>query len=349
MKPLHFFGLLALAAATLHSQPSNGVVYWSTVQPICDQTQGQSVATIVNSSGATIGYSCYVAGTFAWFTAGGGWGTSIRVAGPASGAVGVDYTFYDKDGNDQQVDTTFGGGSSTVAGNKVSFDLNANQPTEVTVLGAAGNGPNYSTNAKGSVYAEFYCPDASTCNDVLPQLVYSALPANPWLLSSPIAWDHDLWTQWSAEGIDDSATGDNYRVSLAICNEDTIATSYTVRIYNSTGALAGTGTTPLIPPLKDLGNNYLGEGGTYAAMLSEVIKTPLPAGVFKILIDGGSTHSYSAVEVLQFRGPSATALQVAYDSAPASNVGAISSVRTLGMRSLRMQSTPKPVFRTLTK
>lgn len=347
MKPLHFFGLLALAATTLHSQPTNEAVYWSTVEPDCSSLGGETAVTIKNTSGATLGYSCYVAGTFAWFTAGGGWGTSIRAAGPASGAIGVDYTFYDTNGNDVQVDTTFGGGSSTVAGNKVSFALYANQPAEVTVLGAAGNGPNYSTNAKGSVYAVFYCPDASTCNDVLPQLVYSALPANPWMLSSPIAWDNGLWTHWSAQGIDDSATGDNYRVSLAICNEDNTATSYRVRIYDSTGALAGTGTTPVIAPLKQFSDGSLGEGGTYGAMLSDVVKTPLPSGVFKILIDGGSI--YSAVEVLQFRGPSATALQVAYDSAPASSVGAISSVRSLGMRSLRVQSTPKPVFRTLTK
>ena len=72
-----------------------------------------------------------------------------------------------------------------------------------------------------------------------------------------------------------------------------------------------------------------------------MIATRLPQGVFKILVDGGS--KYSAVEVLQFDGPSATALQVGYDSAPgAAPSGA--SVRRRSIASARVASTPRTVF-----
>jgi hypothetical protein len=193
------------------------------------------------------------------------------------------------------------------------------------------------------VYAVFYCPDAATCANVVPQLLYSALPATPWALSVPISWDTELWTQWSAEGIDD---GGAHRVSLVIYNEDITATSYSVRVYDSTGALAGTGMTPSIPALRPLGSGSLGEGGTYGALLSDVISTKLPTGVFKVLVDGGS--KYSAVEVLQFNGPSATALQVGYDSAPVP-VSRAASVERSNVRSARLASTPKQVFGALEK
>jgi hypothetical protein len=290
---------------------------------------------ITNSSGRTIGYACYVSGTFVWLAAGGGWSSAIRVAAPASAAIGVDYTFYDASGNNLKLDTTVG------SGNDVNFALSPNQPVEIGLLGATSDAPKYASTATGSVYAVFYCPDATTCGNVVPQLLYSALPATPWALSVPISWDTELWTQWSAEGIDDGGT---HRVSLVIYNEDTTAASYTVRVYDSTGSLAGTGTTPLIPPLQPLGNGSLGEGGTYGALLSDVISTRLPAGVFKILVDGGS--KYSAVEVLQFNGLSATALQVAYDSAPGSSSRAASSER-MNIRSARVASTPGHVFRAL--
>jgi hypothetical protein len=138
-------------------------------------------------------------------------------------------------------------------------------------------------------------------------------------------------------------------VSLVIYNEDTTATSYTVRVYDSTGSLAGTGTTPPIPPLQPLSTGSFGEGGTYGALLSDVIPTRLPPGVFKILVDGGS--KYSAVEVLQFNGQSATALQVAYDSAPGSSSRAASSERMniMNIRSARVESATRHVFRALEK
>ena len=332
MKSLHLLGLMAVAAATLDGQPVNGPVYWSTVAPDCTSLAGESPVAIANSTGKTIGYSCYVSGTFVWLAAGGGWGTSIRVAAPASAAIGVDYTFYDASGNNLKLDTTMGSGSSTTSGNDVNFALSTNQPAEVGLLGATSNAPAYNSTATGSVYAVFYCPDAVTCGNVTPQLLYSGA------VSVPVSWDTELWTQWSAEGIDDGGT---HRVSLVIYNEDMTAASYTVRVYDSTGSLAGTGTTPTIPALQPLGNGSLGEGGTYGALLSDVISTRLPPGVFKVLVDGGS--KYSAVEVLQFSGLSATALQVGYDSAPGSSSRA-ASVERMNIRSARVASTTKQVF-----
>jgi hypothetical protein len=343
MKLFRLLGLVALAAAALNSQPANTPVYWSTAPPDCSGLAGESPIAITNSSGTMIGYSCYVSGTFVWLAAGGGWSASIRVAAPASAAIGVDYTFYDASGNDLKLDAAIGGGSSIASVNDVNFALSANQPAEIGLLGATSTAPKYSSTATGSVYAVFYCPDAATCANVVPQLLYSALPATPWSLSVPISWDTELWTQWSSEGIDD---GGARRVSLAIYNEDTTAASYTVRVYDSTGSLAGMGMTPSIPPLRSLGNGSFGEGGTYGTLLSDVIAARLPPGVLKILVDGGT--KYSAVEVLQFNGPSAAALQVAYDSAPGSpSSGA--SVRRRSVSRARVMSTPRTVFGALAR
>jgi len=270
--------------------------------------------------------------------AGGGWGTSIRVAAPASGAIGVDYSFYDAGGKDLALDTKTGSASPTGSAHEVNFALSANQAANIDLLGAADDGPAYSTNLSGSAYAVFYCPDAATCIAVLPQLIYSALPAIPWSLSVPIAWDTQVWTQWAASGIDD---GSQNLVSLAIYNEGTTATAYTVRVYDSTGALAGKGTTPLIAPMQSFGNGTYGQGGTYGDLLKNIITTPLPVGIFKVLIDGGS--EYSAVVVLQFNAGSGTALQVAYDYAPTGSAAAISAAG-LSLRTARVASRSKAVF-----
>src|SRR5215467_14303818 len=142
MKCLSFFVLMALVPI-LHAQPTNGAVYWSTTPPDCSNLN-QSPMAITNTSGTTIGYSCYVSGTFVWFAAGGIWGTTIRVAAPSSAPVGVDYTFYDQSGNDLNVDTTVNAVKSSLkSSNDVNFALAANQPAEVELLGATGNGPNY--------------------------------------------------------------------------------------------------------------------------------------------------------------------------------------------------------------
>jgi len=340
MKSLYLIGLMALAVAAVYGQ--SGPVYWSTTQPDCSSLNNETPVTITDSSGkTTLGYSCYVSGTFVWLAAGGvdhkpaKWGSSIRVAAPASAPIGVDYFFYDKNGKDLPLDTT---GSSPGSSNEVSFSLNANQPSEVDLLGAPSEAPNYGTTQEGSVYASFYCPDAATCQNVLPQLIYSALPSYPWSLSVPIAWDSYVWTQWSAEGIDDGPGG-AHAVSLVIYNETQTAATYTVHVYNSAGTLVGTGTTPSIPGAPTLASGSLGQAGTYANVLSKVITTPLPSGVFKILVDGGS--AYSAVEVLQVNGTSATTLQVAYDTAPAATAAAVQSAN---IRRSRVESTPKRVF-----
>ena len=342
-KSLQLIGLIALAAAALYGQPTNGPVYWSTTQPDCSllsdiNGQPETPVAITNSAGTTIGYSCYNAGTFVWLAAGGGWATSVRVAAPSSAPVGVDYSFYDTSGNPLSVDTT----GPSASGNDVNFALSANQPVEVDLLGATSTAPNYSSTTVGSMYAIFFCPDAITCLNVLPQLIYSNLPSHPWSLSVPIAWDSLTWTQYSAEGVDD---GGGHRVSLVVYNEDLTATSFKVSVYNSAGTLIGSGTTPSIPPLQNGGQ---GQGGTFGFQLSDVVKTPLPSGVFKILVDGGSI--FSAVEVLQFTGPSATALQVGFDSAPtaAAPTVRIATARPTVLR-LRVESAAKSMFRGVQK
>jgi hypothetical protein len=172
---------------------------------------------------------------------------------------------------------------------------------------------------------------------VLPQLLYSALPATPWSLSVPIAWDTALNTAWSAVGVDD---GGAHRVSLVVYNEDIAPTSYTVRVFDSKGSLAATGATPSIPPLQSLSGGAYGEGGAYGAMLSDVVSGPLPPGPCKILIDGGGI--YSAVEVLQVNGASATTLQVGYDSRPDLASGA--AAQLANSRRSRVAAQPKTVF-----
>jgi len=352
MKSLHFFGLMALAAVALHGQPTNGAQYWSTTVPDCSSL-GENAVTITNAAGATVGYSCFVSGTFLWLAAGGptpgSWSTEIRVAAPASGAIGVDYTFYDPSGNNLSLDTTISGGSVFPAsGNDVNFALFANQPSDLRLLGATSNAPHYGTTATGSVYAVFYCPDVTTCETVLPQLLYSFLPTQPWSLSVPISWDtfwspvqaQGAWTQWSATGVNDAT----HFASFVVYNQDTTATSYAVRVYDGSGNLAGSGTTPSIAPIPVFSDGTVGQGGTYGALLSQVITTgSVPTGVFKVTVDGGTF--YSAVSVLQFNGPSAASLQVGYDTASTTTTIATSAVQTI--RRSHVANTPKRVFSTL--
>jgi len=359
MKSISLLGLMALASAALYGQPTTGAQYWSTTAPDCSALQETPVA-ITNASGATIGYSCYVAGTFVWLAAGGTWGTSIRVSAPATGAIGVDYSFYDPSGKNLSLDTSTGASLFPVSGNDVNFALNANQPSEVRLLGAPSEATqHYPTTQTGSVYAIIYCPNAFTCETALPQLLYSFLPIQPWSLSVPISWDffysqvqpQGAWPQWSATGINDAT----HFVSLVIYNQDTVATSYTVKVYDSTGNLAGTGTTPSVPPLPVFSDGSFGEGGTYGALLfcsgtivppACIVKSsPQPSGVIKVLVDGGS--NYSAVAALQFSGPSATSLQVAYDSTTSTSTLATSSSLKSAVKQQRVSATPKRVFQTL--
>ena len=337
MKWLGIFAIIFLTAFPLQAQPTNGPVYWSPTQPDCTNL-GTSAVTIKNSAGTTLGYSCYVSGTFVWFAAGGIWGTTVRVAAPASAPIGVDYTFFDQSGNNLNLDSTINGvPSSFTSSNDVNFALGANKPAEVELLGATANAPAYGSTATGSVYAVIYCPDEASCENVLPQLLYSALPAQPWSLSVPLAFDTLTWTQWSAVGINNNGANPVHALSLVIYNEDTVATTYKVSVYDSAGNLVGTGTTPSVAPLKSLGNGNYSEGGTYGAYLSQIVST-LPEGVCKVVVDGGAY--FSAVEVLQFNGPSATTLQVSYDSAPTTGTALFRP----NLRRVRLPASSRLVF-----
>jgi hypothetical protein len=341
MKSLHLIGLVALAGATLHGQSATQPIYWSTTQPDCSSLNNETPFTVTDPSlKATLGYSCWVSGTFLWLAAGGEWSTAIRAAAPASGAVAVYYSFYDVTGASQSLDTT---GSLTASSNEVDFALYANQPSELDLLGATSDrGTRYSSTATGAVSVMFLCPDATTCGNVMPQLLYSALPSYPWSLSVPIAWAGSEWTQWSGVGYDDGTP--EHRVSLAISNADTVSTTYTVSVYDSTGTLAGTATTASIPSGENLGGGVYGPGGSIGVLLSDLFPG-LPADLYKILVDGGTKNSL--VEMLQIDGLSATTLQVAYDSAPSTTSTA--TARRQSVSKLRVVSTPRPVVPGLPK
>ena len=343
-KYLHFFGLIALAAAALRGQPpTNGPLYYSTSPPDCSSL-GETAVAITDAAGTVVGYSCYVSGTFIWFAAGGGWTSKIRAGAPSTAPIGVDYTTYDSSGNNLGVDTMTNGGAAVTSGNEVSFALAANQPSEITILGATANAPAYGPTSTGTVYAIFYCPDATTCSNVFPQLVYLQQPTHPWLATVPIAWDNATWTTWSGEGVDDGVTN---VVSFVVYNQGTTAASFKVYVYDSTGTLAATGTTPSIPPLPLLSSGYYGEAGTYGATLRTVIPSGLPSGIFKVLIDGGNQDS--SVLMLQFAGllypaPSMSSTQIAYDSAPSSTAAVASAVRSAHAKRARAVPAQERVF-----
>jgi hypothetical protein len=310
MKSLHVCGLMALAAAMLCGMPpTDGAQFWST-DPNLDCSAFHALIIEVPLASGGIGFSCLVSGTFPWLAAGGAWSTSIRAAAPASGAIGVIYGFW-ADGNRISLDTTSGNGAVPASGNLVSFALNANQPSEIRLLGATSSAPQYGTTQTGFVYALFFCPDAATCATVVPQLLYSFAPIKPWSLSVPISWDSSFSSYqpkgilpgWSASGVSDAT----HLISFAICNQSRDPATFTVRVFDANGALIGQSTTPSIPV-----------AGTQGFLLTDVIPTPLPAGILKVTIDGGS--NLSSVAFLQFDGDSATSLQVAPElgSGPAS-------------------------------
>lgn len=329
---LYLLSLIALAVAPLRAQSSQPV-YWSAIKPNCTSLGEEAPVSITDSSGNVLGYSCFVSGTFVWLAAGGIWGTTIRVSAPASGAVGLEYGFYSTTGSGQSLDATVDGiPRSLQSGNGLAFSLLANQPVEVELLGATDDTPSYGVTAEGSMYVVFFCPDAITCSHVQPQLLYSALPTYPWSLSVPITWDSEVSSQWSAVAVDNGSTD---VVGLVVYNEDVTPTSYTVDVYDSTGTLAGSATTPTLAAF--LPNS--GEGGTYSTLLSSLI-SPLPKGPFKILVSGGS--ALCAVEVLQISGNSATTLQVAPDSAPRSTAIALKPLRP-SVKRLSVTSTPHVV------
>ena len=295
-------GLMALTAVGLYAMPpTTGAQYWSTDPGLDCSAFHALIAEIQLASGGK-GYACFLSGTFPWLAAGGSWATSIRIDAPASGAIGVDLGFF-QDGQRFSMDITSGSGVP-MSSNLVSLALNANQPSEIHLLGASTDAPRYSNTQTGLVYAVFYCPDAVTCATVFPQLLYSYAPVKPWSLSVPIAWDSTfslfqpkgVGPSWSAVRINDA----KHLMSFAICNQSRIETVFTVRVFDGNGSLVGQATTPSIPAV-----------GARGFLLTDVIRTPLPAGILKVTVDGGS--HLSSVTFLQFDGDAATSLQTAYD------------------------------------
>ena len=333
-KSLCTLGLLILAAGTLPGQ-----TYWST-SPSLDCGGSNAGGAIVQGplqitapTGGT-GYVCYVSGTFLWYAAGAGWHTAIRVAAPESGAIRADYSFVGIAGNPLSLDlATNGGTTETQSGSEAVFTLNANQPLEVDLLGRTGAGPGYSNQTGGSVYAIFECPDATTCSYVTPQLLFSALPSDPWSLSVPICWDGLDQDPWSAVGLNDAT----HLMSFAIYNADSSPGTYTITVYDSNGNVVGTGTGPS-SPLASLKNGAYGTGGVWAQVLSSAVSTTLPQGMLKVVI---SASTLSDVMVLQFDGPSATTLQVGQDAAPGASSGS-SSVGHPKTRRAPTAFTPAP-------
>ena len=303
LKLFYRSGLMALTAMGLcASPPTTGAQYWST-DPNLDCSSAHALAIQVPLASGGLGVSCLVSGTFVWMAAGGSWSTSIRVAAPASGAVGINYGFW-QDGQRISMDTSPGRGAVPVSTDLLSFALNANQPSEIRLLGASNNAPQYGTTQTGFVYANFFCPDAATCATLVPQLLYSFAPIKPSSLSVPISWDSGFSSfqppgispRWSAVGIQD----DTHLISFAICNQSRFDTTFNVQVFDGNGSLVGQATTPSIPVL-----------ATHGFLLTDVIRTPLPPGILKIAIDAGP--NLSSVTFLQFDGDSATSLQVAYD------------------------------------
>jgi hypothetical protein len=313
-------GLIAVAATTVFGMPpTTGAKWWST-DPNLDCTAFHSLIHEIALTSGGKGYACGVTGTFVWLAAGGNWKTSLRMAAPASGAVGVQYIFYDADGRRLSLDTI--SGSVAASGDTVTVALNANQPVEIQLLGASSDAPQYSATQTGSVFAIFFCPDAATCATVLPQLMYSSAPLKPWLITVPIAWDSSfsflqpsgLSTRWAVTG----SVDDTRLISFAIYNPSSTPATYTIRAYDSGGSLVGEAVTPLISG----GNGAGGAGSTRAFLLTDLIKSVLSAGILKVTVEGTSPFSAS---FLQFSGDSAVSLQSAYDSAPAASTHATSA------------------------
>lgn len=303
LKLLHIWGLMAVTAMGLYAlPPTTGPRYWST-DPNLDCSSAHALAIQVPLASGGLGTSCLVSGTFVWLAAGGSWSTSIRVAAPASGAIAVDYGFW-QDGQRLSMDTIAGDGATPASSNLVELALNANQPSEIRLLGATTSAPQYRTTQTGLVYAVFLCPDAATCANLVPQLLYSFAPIKPWSLSVPISWDSGfssfqppgILSRWSAAGIQDAT----HQISFAICNQSRADSTFNVQVFDGNGSLVGQATTPSIPSV-----------GVRGFLLTDIIPTPLPPGILKITVDAGS--NLSSVAFFQFDGDSATNLQISYD------------------------------------
>ena len=298
---------LCFAATVSGQPPTTGAQWWST-DPNLNCTGFHALIHEISLASGGKGYACGVTGEFIWSSAGGDWTTSIRMAAPASGAVGVQYVFLDEDGKRISLDTV--SGSVRAATDTVGISLRPNQASDVQLLGASADAPLHGRTQTGSVFALILCPDAGTCATVAPQLVYSAAPLRPWLLNVPIAWDNSfsflqpsgVATRWSATGIQSDTDG----ISFAIYNQSLAPATYTVRVYDSTGSLVAQGLTPPVPGA----NGVDRAGGTRGYLLADLLRTPIPPGVVKVIIEGSGPAS---AIFLQFSRESATALQPTQD------------------------------------
>lgn len=299
VKSAYLAGLLVLAALTANAQ-----TYWSTNAALNCGAYGINAAgapqPVTTPAGGT-GYVCFVYGTLPWYDAGGGWGSSIRVAAPATAPIAVFLDFVDVNAQPSTLDFQYLGDSTILNGTTTGQALFANQPMEVDLLGLHTPASNGSSEAKGPVVVLAYCPDPDTCSQVQAQLIYSALPGNTWSLSAPVVFDSQTWTAWSSVGIDDGSTN---QVSFVIYNlaNDKLAHTYTLKVFDSAGNLHVTATTQSVA--------YL---GSYADLLRNVTSN-LPTGVFKLQM---VASDYAAFEALQFRGATGTTMVSAWENIPA--------------------------------
>ena len=303
--------VVALSAATGFAlPPTTGAQWWST-DPNLDCTAYRSLIYEVPLASGGMGYACGVTGTFVWFAAGGSWGTSIRLAASGSGAVGVQYLFFDEDGNRISLDSVAGGAQTS--DNSVGFVISANQPSELRLLGASSDAPQHQRTQIVSVFGLFLCSSSAACATVNPQLQYSSMSAPGWSLSVPIAWDSTFSplqpvgssTRWSAVGINDAT----HLISFAIYNQSPAATTYSVRVYDANGSIAAESVTPLI-----FGSGGAdGAGATRGFLLTDVIGTALPQGILKVAVEG---DGLSSVLFLQFSGSYGTTLPTSPEFVP---------------------------------
>ncbi len=298
-KSAYLAGMLVMAALTANAQ-----TYWSTNAALNCGSYGTDAAgtpqTVTTPAGGT-GYVCYVYGTLPWYAAGAGWASSIRVAAPATAPVAVFLDFFDVNNVPSTLDFRYRGDSTVTSDVTTSTALFPNQPIEVDLLGLHSQAPAYGSQAGGPVVVLAYCPDSVTCSQMQAQLIYSALPSNPWSLSAPVVWDAQTWTAWSSVGVDDGSTDQMSFVIYNLAN-DGLAHTYTLKVYDSNGTLQGTATTQTVA--------YL---GSYADLLRNVV-TNLPAGVLKVQL---VASDYAAFEALQFHGATGTTLVSAWENIPA--------------------------------
>jgi hypothetical protein len=294
-KSVWLAGMLALSSFTAGAQ-----TYWSTDANLACGAYGDSNGKPLQLESG--GYVCYVYGTLPWYATGGGWSSSIRVAAPPTAPVAYFLEFGGANGSVATLDFQYQGDSTVYTGSTASSALNANQPLEVDLLGLHSQAPGYGPAADGPVVVLAECPDANTCSQVQAQLLYSALPGNPWSLGVPVVWDSQSSLAWSTVGVDDGSTN---LMAFVIYNLDTagqVAHTYTLNVYDSTGNLFSSATTQSVPLY-----------GSYGDLLRNVVAS-LPAGAFKLQVAGTAGTVF---EALQFHGAAATTLVSTAETIPA--------------------------------